>query len=280
MNNKKFILNADGFGMSKARNKAILTGYNLGFLSSASICANGKAFNAAVNEVLPECSKLGVGVHLNIVKGKALTKNKTLTNKKNRFNNNFLSLWIKSYNSEFLKEVEKEFRAQIEMVQRYTKIDHINSYAHVHSIPNIFKIVLKLAQEYEIPFIRTEYEELYFAPVGIKHFTLTYPINLLKLSVLNLFAKKNKHFMASSSVVTNDYLIGIGYAGILDSECIESGLGALEDDCIAEAVIYPCLYTNNKKDRYYREFSISRNKTLEDSIKRMGFEITNYKKLS
>lgn len=280
MDNKKFILNADGFGMSKARNKAILTGYNMGFLSSASICANGKAFNSAVNEVLPECSDLGIGVHLNIVKGKALTKNKTLTNKKNRFNNNFLSLWFKSYNSEFLKEVEKEFRAQIEMVQRYTKIDHINSYAHIHSIPNIFKIVLKLAQEYKIPFIRTEYEELYFSSGVIKHLAPIYPLNLLKSFILNHFSKKNKHYMANSSVITNDYLIGICYAGILDADAIESGLSALEDDCIAEAVIYPCLYANNKKDRYYKEFSISRNKTLEDSIKRMGFEITNYKKLS
>ena len=55
MGNKKFILNADDFGMSKAFNRAVLEGYHNGFLTSASLCANGKAFNAAVNEIIPEC---------------------------------------------------------------------------------------------------------------------------------------------------------------------------------------------------------------------------------
>ena len=84
---KKFILNADDFGMSKAFNRAVLEGYNNGFLSSASLCANGKAFNAAVNEILPECPDLGLGVHLNIIEGKALTKADMLTDKKGKFTN-------------------------------------------------------------------------------------------------------------------------------------------------------------------------------------------------
>src|SRR5574344_2702010 len=72
LSNKKFIFNADDFGMSNAYNKAVLAGYNSGFLTSASICANGESFDAAVNEVLPECSDLGTGVHLNIIEGTSL----------------------------------------------------------------------------------------------------------------------------------------------------------------------------------------------------------------
>ena len=79
---KKFILNADDFGMSKAFNRAVLDGYHNGFLTSASLCANGKAFNAAVNEIIPECPNLGLGVHLNIIEGRSLTKAPLLTNKK------------------------------------------------------------------------------------------------------------------------------------------------------------------------------------------------------
>ena len=36
MVSKKFILNADDFGMSKAFNRAVLDGYHRGFLTSAS----------------------------------------------------------------------------------------------------------------------------------------------------------------------------------------------------------------------------------------------------
>ena len=48
MNKKQFILNADDFGMSHDFNRAVLDGYNYGFLTSASICANGTAFDSAV----------------------------------------------------------------------------------------------------------------------------------------------------------------------------------------------------------------------------------------
>ena len=79
MSKKKFILNADDFGMSKAHNRAVLDGYNNGFLSSASICANGPSFESAVNEILPECQNLSLGVHLNIIEGKSLTHCPLLT---------------------------------------------------------------------------------------------------------------------------------------------------------------------------------------------------------
>ena len=116
---KKFILNADDFGMSKAYNRAVLEGYNNGFLSSASLCANGKAFNAAVNEILPECPDLGLGVHLNIVEGKPLTKVDLLVNKKGKFNKGFVSLLLNSGNEKLLYQIEQEFRAQIEQVLKY-----------------------------------------------------------------------------------------------------------------------------------------------------------------
>ena len=56
---KKFILNADDFGMSRANNRAVLEGYFEGILKSASLVANGKAFDEAVNSIIPQCPDLG-----------------------------------------------------------------------------------------------------------------------------------------------------------------------------------------------------------------------------
>ena len=150
MVSKKFILNADDFGMSKAHNRAVLVGYHNGFLSSASLCANGKAFNAGVNEIIPECPNLGLGVHLNIIEGRSLTKAPLLTNKRGKFNNGYLQLLLKSNDPKFLNEVEFEFRTQIETILNYTKVDHIDSHVHTHAIPNIFKITARLAKEYKV----------------------------------------------------------------------------------------------------------------------------------
>ena len=83
---KIFILNADDFGMSKDFNKAVLEGYNNGFLKSASLCANGEAFSGAVNDIIPECNGLGLGVHLNIIEGKSLTECDLLNYAQGNFN--------------------------------------------------------------------------------------------------------------------------------------------------------------------------------------------------
>lgn len=277
---KKFILNADDFGMSKAHNRAVLEGYNNGFLTSASLCANGKAFNAAVNEIMPECPELGIGVHLNIIEGKALTKADMLANSKGKFNNGFLALLFKSKNEKFLYQVEQEFRAQIEQVKKYAQIDHLDSHVHVHAIPNIFKIVCKLAKEYNIPYVRTQYEEFYIIPSLKKHLSLKYPANILKIILLNSFTAKNKKVLAENGLKTNDYILGVGYTGMMDDAAIAFGLEELDNDCIAEALIHPCHYIRAKSDQHYNEFKITQDRALEDKIKRLGFEITNYKKLS
>ena len=69
---KKFILNADDFGMSEAYNRAVLEGYESGILKSTSLTANGEAFEEACEKIIPACPDLGVGIHLNIIEGKAL----------------------------------------------------------------------------------------------------------------------------------------------------------------------------------------------------------------
>jgi len=278
MNNKKFILNSDDFGLSKEINRAVLNGYNDGFLTSASICANGKAYKSAIDEILPECPNLGLGVHLNIVEGKSLTKVPLLTDKNGEFNNGFLKLLLKSKNEALLKDIEKEFRAQIESVINHAKIDHIDSHVHIHAIPEIFKITAKLAKEYNISFVRTQYEEMYFVPDFKKHFNLKYPPNILKIIILNIFSKKNKKVLKDYSLKTNDYIIGVGYTGLMDEKTIEYGLSALDGNYTVEAVIHPSINPACTGQRY-REFKLTQSKELKDKIKRLGFEITNYKNL-
>ena len=139
MPNKKFVLNADDFGMSQAYNTAVLEGYQAGLLKSASIAANGDAFDEAVGKIIPSCPELGVGVHLNIMEGKALIKEqRELTNANEIFNNSYGLLILKSLNkknTDFMQQLENEFRAQIEKVKNAgINITHIDSHVHTHAI--------------------------------------------------------------------------------------------------------------------------------------------------
>ncbi len=276
---KKFVLNADDFGMSKELNKAVLDGYNNGFLSSASLCANGSAFSAAVNDILPECPGIGIGVHLNIIEGKALTNCPMLTDKSGNFNKGYLFFILNSNNAEFLKQVENEFRAQIEKVISQVAVDHIDSHVHVHAIPPIFKLVCNLAREYNIKFVRTQFEDFYLIPSFKKHLKISYIINLIKILLLNFYSSTNKKVIVEKSLQTNDYILGVGYTGMMNSETVEYGLKNIDEPVLVEALIHPCAYSKNIINSHSEEFKITLDKRLEDSIRRMGFEITNYKKL-
>ena len=275
--NKKFILNADDFGMSHAYNKAVFDGYNFGILKSASLCANGDAFEEAVNDTIPKCPNLSVGVHLNIIEGKSLTHAPMLTDENGVFNNGYIAMILKSFDPKFMQEVEAEFRAQIEKIQSKTKIDHIDSHVHTHAIPNLFRLTVKLAKEYGIPYIRTQYEKPYFVPNKEKHLNLKYPVNVLKIILLDTFTMINKIHLCNKGLRTNDYLIGVGYTGMMDDMAIEYGLKAIkDDDFIAEALIHPCNYDNPMQDSHYTEFLITQNEELKSKIAEMGIEIVNH----
>ncbi len=77
-----------------------------------------------------------------------------------------------SFDKEFLEEVEEEYRLQIEEGLKHFKPEHIDSHVHMHAIPNLFKIVCKLAKEYDIPYIRTQFEKPYLIP-NMKMFSKT-----------------------------------------------------------------------------------------------------------
>ena len=266
--------------MSKAFNKAVLEGYNGGFLTSASLCANGKAFDAAVNEIIPECPRLGVGVHLNAIEGKSLQNfinSGSLTDLNGNFNNGYLKLIYLANNPWFLEQVEREFRAQIEKVLAHKKPDHLDSHVHVHAIPKIFELTCKLAQEYEIKQVRTQFEKFYVVPDIKKHLNIKYPPNLLKIILLNFFTLKNREIIKQYELQTNDYIIGVGYTGMMDDKTILHGLSAIKEDAVVEALIHPCSFPKKiLNSPNQTEFMITQNLDLKDKIQRLGFEIVNY----
>ena len=85
-----------------------------------------------------------------------------------------------------LKEIEKEFQAQIEKISTFVKPTHIDSANYIHAIPEIFEIVCKLAQKYDIPYVRSHFEEFYIVPDLKSNLNIRYPLNILKLILLYL----------------------------------------------------------------------------------------------
>ena len=269
---KKFILNADDLGKSEFHNNAVLEGFRDGFLKSASVMSNMPSYKDALFRVIMPNPNLGVGVHLNLIEGKALNQGlNLLCDKYGNFNNGYLGLLLKSNNKVFLAQVEKEFRSQIELVLETFHPTHLDSHVHIHSIPNIFEIVAKLAYEYNIKQIRTQNEIPYFIK-GYKY----NPINLVKVILLNYFSLKNKQIVKKYNLKTNDYLIGVSYTAMMSSETILEGLKKIKNADIVEALIHPCIYYDDTIDSHTKEFDITKDNMLKDLIEMMDYQITNY----
>lgn len=276
---KYFILNANNFGLSQEYNQAVLEGYINGFLTSATLCANAEAFDNAIHDILPDCPNLGIGIQLNLLYGNALTNCPLLTNNNGEFNKNFLYFLLNRKNRQLLTQIENEFRAQIEKVKNEVKIWHLASSNDIHAIPEIFEIVCKLAKEYNIKFVQSHFEDLYFIPNMEKLLKVNYPLNLAKVLLLQNFTKLNRQTIDKYELKTNDFMLGLNYYGMMNSATIEQGLKVLEEDCIVETVIHPKKYNNSTKDWHTREFGLTQNLTLKDTISRLGFDITNYKNI-
>ena len=276
---KQFILNADDFGLTKYNNQAVLEGYVNGFLSSASLCANGEGFENAVHDILPDCPNLGIAVHLNIMEGKALTECNLLTDKNGYFNKSYYYLMFNQHNKELLKQIEEEFRAQIQKVVELVKVDHLDSHVHTHAIPTIFEITCKLAKEYNLEYVRTQNEEFYTIPKLKKHLNISYPINILKILLLKYYTRINNKTLSKYNLKTNDNILGVGYTGMMDSDAIEYGLKNIDKEVVIEALIHPKKYDNAIKDSHTEEFEITQDLNLKETISRLGFDIKSYKNL-
>ncbi len=272
---KKFVLNADDLAKSEFHNNAVLEGFKKGFLKSASIMANMPSFEDAIYRIIQPNPKLGVGIHLNLIEGKALNPSlKTLCDNNGNFKNGYFDILLKSKNKNFLKEVEIEFKSQIELAQKYIQLTHIDSHVHIHSIPAIFEITAKLANEYNIKQIRTQAEIPYFISNEKKY--KKYLINLAKVMLLNYFTLKNKPIVKKYNLNTNDYIIGVGYTGMMSSTSVLEGLKKIKGDNTVEALIHPAIYYNETKDSHTKEFEITQDKMLKNLIENLGYITTNY----
>lgn len=134
----RLIVNADDLGMSRGITDGIVLAHRYGFLTSASLMPNMPAAEYAVGR-LANSPRLGVGIHLNICQGKPLLPARDVPSLV-AANGCFHSpadmirrLWTWQVSS---REIEAEFRAQIQWVKNYgISATHADSHHHLHIYP-------------------------------------------------------------------------------------------------------------------------------------------------
>jgi len=138
MRDKRLIVNADDFGLSRGITDGILLAHREGILTSTSLMVNQPATTYAVSQ-LPTVPKLGCGIHLNLCEGSPVLPAQrvpSLVGSEGMFHSpsemaRRLATWQISG-----REIEAEFRAQIQRMKSYgINPTHADSHHRMHTYP-------------------------------------------------------------------------------------------------------------------------------------------------
>lgn len=239
---KKLIVNADDFGLHPLINEGIIKGYTEGFITSTSLMPSAPSWKDAV-KLAKANPKLGIGIHLTLVGGvkSVLSANEisSLLDSAGKFPDNYVT-FAKRFYSGFVKksELESELRAQIERALSVDiNITHIDSHQHIHILPGINSLVLKLCCEYNIKRMRIPKESYTFTGGFNTSFG-----RLLGRSGLSLCAEMAAHNAVNQGVYYPNYFFGMLAGGNLNTELVRNILTKLPDG-ISEIMTHPGLNT-------------------------------------
>ncbi|HXJ16101.1 MAG TPA: ChbG/HpnK family deacetylase, partial [Candidatus Polarisedimenticolia bacterium] len=161
---KELIVNADDFGLTRGVNEGIVRASQEGILTSATLMANGPAFEDAVDRAR-QCPRLGVGCHLALVGGRVVApreKIPSLADRDGRLPRSIGVLMAKlSTGLVRTKDIEAEFRAQIEKICRAgIEPTHLDTHKHSHAHPLVTSALGRVAREFGIARVRNPVENL------------------------------------------------------------------------------------------------------------------------
>jgi predicted glycoside hydrolase/deacetylase ChbG (UPF0249 family) len=222
---KNLIVNADDLGWTEGVNRGIVEAFHHGIVTSASQLANGVAFAAGV-KAARSAPGLGVGIHLNLSDGPPVADAETvmsLLSDDGEFAGGPESLLLKRARRGLaLQEVEQEWDAQIQKVRDAgIQPTHIDGHKHVHMLPGLFEVALRLAKKHGIGAIRVSLEASQLRAAlssgGKRHASV-----VIKQGVqargLKLLARDAREEAERAGIATADYFCGIAQTGELTRE--------------------------------------------------------------
>jgi hopanoid biosynthesis associated protein HpnK len=280
---KKLIINADDFGLSKEVNEAVEKAHKKGVLTSATIMANMPDAAGAV-KIAKKLPKLGVGVHLNLFKGKPLCTDgsvERLVNDDGEFYLGPRKLAFLSIVSHPVRlAIKSEFEAQIErLVDKGIKPTHIDSHKHLHFFPAVFAIVCSLARKYEIKAVRYCFEQ---GRIGSTPWPLSTSPGRANAKKLRRFAMYDR--MIDSDLFKTKMLFGIAHMGKIDSSFFKA-LSLYNPVDVAEVMTHPSTVNDPENiDVTYKPKGKTELETLCDertieSLRKEGVELVHYGQL-
>ena len=237
----RLILNADDFGLTPGINRAIAELHHAGVLTSATLMANGPAFDDAV--ILARANPtLGVGCHIALIDGMPVAHPQSIPSllggdgkslRSTPFD--FLQALLRGEIRE--DDIEREAVAQVQKLQRAgIDVTHLDTHKHTHIFPTVARPLLHLAERTCIGAVRNPFEPAWASK--LRHG------GLLRRLQLKLLRRHHKSFqnipqIHHAHVLTTDGTIGISTTGTLTTITLAALLNALPAEGTFELCCHP-----------------------------------------
>jgi len=228
---RRLIVNADDFGLTSGVNRAIIEGNRTGIVTSATLMANAKASDAAIDLAKAQPS-LKTGCHVVLIDGMPLTGNlPTLTETPQRFRSSLKRFAMAAVRKQIsAEEVQREVEAQIRKIQsRGIALTHVDSHKHTHMFPHILRPLLRAAKACGIRAVRNPFEPFRCWPTGMVLGSPGLWPRSAFVMAFQMFAAEFRRALKDEGMVSTDGTVGIAVTGMLNQQKLLRILKALPD---------------------------------------------------
>jgi len=228
---RRLIVNADDFGLTSGVNRAIIEGNQSGIVTSATLMANAKASDAAIDLAKAQPS-LKTGCHVVLIDGMPLTGNlPTLTETPQRFRSSLKRFAMAAVRKQIsAEEVQREVEAQIRKIQsRGIALTHVDSHKHTHMFPHILRPLLRAAKACGIRAVRNPFEPFRCWPTGMVLGSPGLWPRSAFVMAFQMFAAEFRRALKDEGMVSTDGTVGIAVTGMLNQQKLLRILKALPD---------------------------------------------------
>jgi chitin disaccharide deacetylase len=239
---KRLILNADDFGLTRGVNEGIIRAHTEGILTSATLMANGPAFDHAVT-LAKQNPGLGVGCHLVLAGGTAVAPRDavpSLVDSNGRLPESVARFVARvSFGNVRASEIEIELRGQIEKIRRAgIEPTHLDTHKHTHVHPVVMNAVGRIAREMGIQYVRNPVENLRDSWTGARNGANSRLRNLAAAATVRVLASGFATRCSEYGLRSPDHFLGLALTGQLSAATLRRLIDTLPEGS-SEIMLHP-----------------------------------------
>jgi len=283
------IVNADDFGLTQGVNHAIVEAHGHGIVTSATLMANGQAFDDAIQSA-KSTSRLSVGCHVVLVDGVPLLgrrQTSTLRDKKahdGRFYESLSGFAMRAICGGIdADEIEAESTAQIRKLQAAgVAVSHLDTHKHTHIFPSVLRPLLRAARACGVRAVRNPFGRLHLSilakrPGLWKRYS--------QVTVLSRLGRTFRRSVSDAGMLAPDGTVGIVTTGTMDDSLFKTIVESLPEGTW-ELVCHPgyndaeleSIHTRLRESREI-ELRLLTSSETRKTLARSGVQLISYREL-